>query len=606
MRKIGCGLLLLAALLTPAAAQSPDKAPPSPPSTFPRKGGLLFPSGDWPTLEATRIAQCDDSEWAQTIAEIKAADPEQDADKQIAAGDFSLKFYKTVVQRVVSNPALQILDITTTVVRRTGPDAMRCKLQVELVPAFSILHRAVDSVGSTWCGRAALLLQKDYADRYNRRVVGHQAYPHKDVCTIDPAGSGKISDRPTPEMIPAQIPDIATAARFGLTDRVAKFIADGVDVAQRDMFGFDALRWSVVRDYRAAFDLTIAAGGTPDFCSALEDAVKYDRVEPAALLARRCASPETRLKLLAPAVARGEIAVVRPLIKTEPVLHLTEADWKITLGKAVSAGPIEMVQLLLDHTSLDLWEKSRQGLLVAAALRQEPAMISLLLGRGADLADLGPALRAAVQRKAYEAVQALAKSGADLNSALPQNTAATDSQLDPLGRQSAQHERLSRLTDPPIFDATHPLMDFKMVDLLLELGASPNVRDASGRTPLMIAITHSQIYGKKAGASWIERFVPQRLIDGQEDWEHRGVEPVRALLAKGADVALADSAGLTALHHAARSDYAADIARLLIAHGADVNARDKAGKTPLDHAVDAGLVRMPDLLAKAGAKRGVQ
>jgi hypothetical protein len=108
----------------------------------------------------------------------------------------------------------------------------------------------------------------------------------------------------------------------------------------------------------------------------------------------------------------------------------------------------------------------------------------------------------------------------------------------------------------------------------------------------------ARIYGKKAGAPWIERFVPQRLLPGQEDWEHRGVEPVRALLAKGADVALADSAGLTALHHAARSDYAAEIARILIAHGADIDARDKAGRTPLDHAMAAGLVRMPELLAK--------
>jgi hypothetical protein len=36
--------------------------------------------------------------------------------------------------------------------------------------------------------------------------------------------------------------------------------------------------------------------------------------------------------------------------------------------------------------------------------------------------------------------------------------------------------------DPPIFTALHPLVDSKMVDLLLELGASPNVRDVSGRT----------------------------------------------------------------------------------------------------------------------------
>src|SRR5262249_42139471 len=183
---------------------------------------------------------------------------------------------------------------------------------------------------------------------------------------------------------------------------------------------------------------------------------------------------------------------------------------------------------------------------------QNVGLLRLLLERGADPT---PGLRLAAHLKAREImreiVRALAERGADLNAPLqwqPQKMAATDAQLDPLGRQSPGNEKLSRLADPPIFDALHPMMDFKMVDLLLELGASPNVRDDSGRTPLMIAITHSQIYGKKGGAAWIERFVPQRLLEGQEDWEHRGVEPVRALLAKGADVALADNAGLTALH----------------------------------------------------------
>ncbi len=71
-------------------------------------------------------------------------------------------------------------------------------------------------------------------------------------------------------------------------------------------------------------------------------------------------------------------------------------------------------------------------------------------------------------------------------------------------------------------------------------------------------------------------------------------------------MALANVAGLTALHYAARSDYGAEIARILLAHGADINARDKAGWTPLDHAIETGLVRMPEALAKVGAKKGVR
>jgi ankyrin repeat protein len=402
-------------------------------------------------------------------------------------------------------------------------------------------------------------------------------------------------------MIPAQIPDIATAARFGLTEQVAKFIADGTDLAKTDIFGFDALKWSVVRDYRPVFDLVVAAGGSPDFCSALKAAVEHDRAELAALLVQRCTSRIARLELLEPAVARGWIGVVKGLLDTEPALHQwLGADMSAALRKAVSVGNVELVRLLLGHTSDDLWKQLRPGLLSMAAARQNAGVIALLLEHGADP---GQPMARAFLLKAYDTMRALAGSGFDLNKALPlwpQKMRAVDAPFDPLGRRQVPSPAN---TDPPIFWALHPMMDFKMVDLLLELGASPNVRDGSGRTPLMIAITHSQIYGKKGGASWIERFVPQKLIEGQEDWEHRGVEAVRKLLAKGADVTLADNAGLTALHHAARSDYCADIARILIAHGADADARDKAGKTPLDHAVEAGLMRMPDLLVKAGARR---
>src|SRR5262249_47760522 len=155
-----------------------------------------------------------------------------------------------------------------------------------------------------------------------------------------------------------------------------------------------------------------------------------------------------------------------------------------------------------------------------------------------------------------------------------------------------------------LFLALDPRMDLNVVALLLELGADPNVRDGSGRTPLVVAITESRIYGRKNGLGWMEWYVPQRLLPGQEDWAHRGVEPVRALLAKGADVGAADPEGLTALHHAARSDYNVDIAQILLDHGADINARDAAGKTPLDHALAAKLERMPEVLVAAGARGG--
>jgi len=593
MRCAACGLLLLAAMAAPAVAQAPDKKP-------------------WPTPEEARnTSRCYDSGWEQEIARIKAADAEQDAEERIAAGDFSLKagglstFRWVKIREKETDPSIILEYPGSGARKRSVPAGVQCRLPIPQTEPFPGLQRPTPQIAvMTWCGRAVLVLEEDYPVRFNRHILRHQAYPLKDICSVDPS-SGDISDRPTPDMVPPLIPDIVTAARFGLTDQIAKFIANGADLGQRDIFGFDALKWAVVRDYRAAFDLIIAAGGTSDFCEALKAAVDYNRAAPVAELAQRCIIPGKRRELLNPAVRRGDLAIVKALIDSEPALQLGKTnEAQRLLSISVSLGHVELARLLLDRISPAQWENSRQGLLMTAIGQKNSTMIRQLLERGADP---GSVLREAVLRKAYEAVRDLAQHGADLNAGPPRalrKMAATAALLDPLGRQSPEQEKLLSLADPPIFSALHPLMDFKMVDLLLELGASPNVRDASGRTPLMIAITHSQIYGKEGGAGWIERFVPQRLLEGQEDWEHRGVEPVRTLLAKGADVALADNAGLTALHYAARSDYGADIARILLAHGADINGRDKAGRTPLDHAVEAGLVRMPEMLTAAGARHG--
>ncbi len=60
------------------------------------------------------------------------------------------------------------------------------------------------------------------------------------------------------------------------------------------------------------------------------------------------------------------------------------------------------------------------------------------------------------------------------------------------------------------------------------------------------------------------------------------------LLRRGADPGVRDSAGRTALHHAAANPYGRDAIPTLIQHGGEIHARDTAGATPLDYAVERG------------------
>ncbi|HEX3951284.1 MAG TPA: ankyrin repeat domain-containing protein [Steroidobacteraceae bacterium] len=76
--------------------------------------------------------------------------------------------------------------------------------------------------------------------------------------------------------------------------------------------------------------------------------------------------------------------------------------------------------------------------------------------------------------------------------------------------------------------------------LLLDQGAAVNTRDALGRTPLLVAVTHNKL------------------------------EAVRLLLARGADPNAADNAGSTPLQLARNKDFR-DIAALLVRAGAQQN-----------------------------------
>jgi len=117
--------------------------------------------------------------------------------------------------------------------------------------------------------------------------------------------------------------------------------------------------------------------------------------------------------------------------------------------------------------------------------------------------------------------------------------------------------------------------NLRMVELLLRLGADPNVGLPGGRTPLYCVANECQVPG--------------------------GGYIVRALVRAGAQVNVPSGAKrCTALHLAARRGNT-EVAQALLDCGADMNAQDATGDTPLQRAKNC---RKPDvalLLASRGA-----
>jgi ankyrin repeat protein len=115
-----------------------------------------------------------------------------------------------------------------------------------------------------------------------------------------------------------------------------------------------------------------------------------------------------------------------------------------------------------------------------------------------------------------------------------------------------------------------------IIELLLRLGAQPNLKTAGGHTPLYCLANEC-----KTAA---------------------GADIVRALVAAGAAVdERSDSKRSTPLHMAARRGNR-EVAEALIDCGADINAQDSAGDTPLQRARNCRNAALAALLLSRGAK----
>jgi hypothetical protein len=182
VRSVGCGLLLLLGIWTGQASGQVPEAPPWRPAplTDQAQGAASAPSIN----EARNASRCESTEWARTIAEITAADPERDAEKQIAEGNFSLRGALEAVSVTKLTPGrfsgfLRGVGFTL----QKQPAGVQCFLDVRSTEAFPVPDFVENADDLTkWCVRTVAALANDYARQYNGRVIRDLAYPHKDVC----------------------------------------------------------------------------------------------------------------------------------------------------------------------------------------------------------------------------------------------------------------------------------------------------------------------------------------------------------------------------------------------------------------------------------------
>jgi ankyrin repeat protein len=423
-----------------------------------------------------------------------------------------------------------------------------------------------------------------------------------DVCAAD-------QDR---RLVEAVKSDDAAAVR-GLVDA-------GADVNVPEPDGTTALHWAVRRDDAVTVQLLLRRGARPDTANRygvrpLFVAAANGGSKVISLLLSAGADPNARLPegqtVLMTAARTGNAESIRLLLQAgadpnvrESWLGETALMW--AAGENHSAAVAALVAGGADinarSTTLTIPEwwlkppalaflpiefpKGGWSALMYAARQGALGTASRLVDAGADVNAAGPdgatALILAIINAHFDVAALLLDRGADPNLADDSGMAALYAAVD----MHTMPAVLARPEAKPSGEIDH----VKMVELLLERGANVN---AQLRAPLLIRQNLEGDRGLGAGSTPL-----MRAAKGGD------VVLMRLLLRHGADVALTQRNGSTALMIAAglgwrfsgnstpygdrgsESD-AAEAIGICLAHGADINARNANGDTAL-HAAVAG------------------
>ena len=422
---------------------------------------------------------------------------------------------------------------------------------------------------------------------------------------------------PVVEPIERPAPLVA-AARAGDAAAVRALLASEprIDVNQRTADGTSALHWAVYHGDVPLVQALLAARADPD---ARNDYGSTPMSEAAVV---------------------GNVRVLRDLLAAHADVESANADGQTALMILARTSNVEAARLLIDHhANVNARERWRnQTPLMWAAAQAQPAMVRLLLERGAEVDARSSVNEWARQVTAEPRMQARPSGGFT-----PLLYAARRGCLE-CARELLDHRADKNLTDP---DGVTPMLEavinsnFDIASLLIERGADVNRWDYWGRSALYAAVDLDTLpVGGRADRPSSDRTTCLKLIEqllnaranpnlqlklfppyrslrddrGADGLLTVGSTPLlraakagdlpamRLLLAHGANPELPNAAGITPLMAAAgngsstidtRGRYktepqALEALELLIAAGADVNARDTGGQTALHGAAGWG------------------
>jgi len=373
------------------------------------------------------------------------------------------------------------------------------------------------------------------------------------------------------------------------------------------------------------------------------------------------------------AAVLGRADLIEALLKAGADVESPNADGQTALMVVARTGRVDAARLLLKYgakvNTIEQWRG--QTALMWAVAQKQPAMVAELVKAGADVnarstvnnwdrqvtaeprAIYRPAggltpLLYATREGCVECARLLVEAGADLNLADPENISpllmavingqwdtaqylikkgANPNKWDFWGRAplyaAVDLNTIPRGGRPdwPSLDETTPL---QVIEMLLDAGANPNAQLklappfrnigndrgldgmlTTGATPLLRAAKAldapaiAALLAKGADISLANSrgMTPIMVAAGlgsvdadtrgfylSEDTQQRSIESLKLLIKAGGDINSKDSRGLTALHEAARWGWN-DVVQFLVESGADPNAKDNRGNTPIDSAL---------------------